>query len=78
MFLKAGAAVDDKNKKFNWMEKKTWDNIVVLAKQKFGPDQSMFYKGVIDCISRSGNEWRSFYEADAPESEPVPDYEEKI
>lgn len=78
MFLKAGAAVDDKNKKFNWMEKKTWDNIVVLSKQKFGPDQSMFYKGVIDCISRSGNEWRSFYESDAPESEPVPDYEEKI
>lgn len=36
IFLKAGAAVDDKNKKFNWMEKKTWDNIVALSKHKFG------------------------------------------
>lgn len=78
MFLKAGAAVDDKNKKFSWMEKKTWDNIVVLSKQKFGPEQTMFYKGVIDCVSRSGPEWRAFYESDSPELDPVPDYEEKI
>ena len=38
MFLKAGAAVDDRNKKFSWMEKKTWDNIVALSKHKFGLD----------------------------------------
>ena len=78
MFLKAGAAIDDRNKKFSWMEKKTWDNIVALSKHKFGPDQSMFFKGIVDCVSRSNPEWRVFYEADAPEHDIVPDYEEKI
>jgi len=78
MFLKAGAAIDDRNKKFSWMEKKTWDNIVALSKHKFGLEQSMFFKGIVDCISRSNPEWRAFYESDAPETDIVPDYEEKI
>lgn len=78
MLLKAGAATDDKNKKFNWIEKKTWDNIVALSKHKFGLEQIMFYKGIVDCISRSHPDWRAFYETDAPESDVVPDYEEKI
>jgi len=38
----------------------------------------MFFKGIVDCVSRSNPEWRAFYEADAPETDPVPDYEEKI
>jgi len=67
LFLKAGAAVDDRNKKFNWMEKKTWDNIVALSKHKFGVEQNMFYKGIVDCMTRSANEWRAFYESDDPE-----------
>lgn len=30
LLLKAGSAVDDKNKKFNWLEKKSWDNIIAV------------------------------------------------
>lgn len=78
LLLKAGAAVDDKNKKFNWLEKKAWDNIIAIHKHKFGADQLMFYKGIVDCMTRSSPEWRAFYDSDAPESEPVPDYEDKI
>jgi dynein heavy chain len=78
LLLKAGAAVDDKNKKFNWLEKKAWDNIIAIHKHKFGADQLMFYKGIVDCMTRSSQEWRQFYDADAPESELVPDYEDKI
>merc|ERR1711957_886023 len=40
LLLKAGAAVDDKNKKFNWLEKKAWDNIIALSKHKFGNEQN--------------------------------------
>ena len=78
LLLKAGAAVDDKNKKFNWLEKKAWDNIIAIHKHKFGADQLMFYKGIVDCMTRSSPEWRQFYDSDAPESEAVPDYEDKI
>lgn len=38
----------------------------------------MFYKGIIDCMTRSAPEWRTFYDSDAPESDLVPDYEDKI
>lgn len=38
----------------------------------------MFYKGIIDCMTRSAPEWRAFYDSDAPENELVPDYEDKI
>lgn len=38
----------------------------------------MFYKGIVDCMTRSSPEWRAFYDSDAPENELVPDYEDKI
>jgi dynein heavy chain len=79
LFLKAGSAVDDRNKKFGWMDKKVWDNLIALSKHKFGADQSnFFFKGVIDSISRNTQDWRSFYESDTPETDEVPDYQEKI
>jgi dynein heavy chain len=79
LFLKAGGAIDDRNKKFGWMDKKVWDNLIALSKHRFGSDQSNpFFKGVIDSISRNTQDWRSFYESDTPESDEVPDYQEKI
>lgn len=36
VFLKAGAGIDDRNKKYNWMDQKVWLNIVALSKHKFG------------------------------------------
>jgi hypothetical protein len=78
MLLKAGAAIDDRNKKFNWLDQRTWNNIIALTKHKFGPDGNMFYKGLIDSMTRSSPEWRAFYESDDPEMQPVPDYDDKI
>jgi len=78
MLLKAGAAVDDRNKKFNWLDAKTWNNIIALTKHKFGIDGNMFYKGLVDSMTRSSPEWRAYFDSDIPESEIVPDYEDKI
>jgi len=58
MLLKAGAAVDDRNKKFNWLEQKSWNNLIALSKHKFGNDGNMFYKGIVDCMTRSSPDWR--------------------
>lgn len=38
----------------------------------------MFYKGIVDCMTRSANEWRNLYESDDPEGQHIPDYEDKI
>ena len=38
--LKAGAAIDDRNKKFSWLEQKSWNNIVSLTKHRFGGEGS--------------------------------------
>merc|ERR1712166_1400240 len=78
LLLKAGAAVDDRNKKFNWLDQKTWNNIIALTKHKFGQDSNMFYKGLVDSMTRSSPEWRAFFDSDDPESQPVPDYDDKI
>jgi len=78
MLLKAGAAIDDRNKKFNWIDQKTWNNIIALTKHKFGIDGNMFYKGLVDSMTRSSPEWRAFFESDDPENQPVPDYDDKI
>jgi len=78
MLLKAGAAIDDRNKKFNWLDQKTWNNIIALTKHKFGIDGNMFYKGLVDSMTRSSPEWRAFFESDDPENQPVPDYDDKI
>jgi len=38
----------------------------------------MFYKGLVDSMTRSSPEWRTYFESDDPESQPVPDYDDKI
>jgi len=35
LLLKAGSAIDDRNKKFVWMEHKTWLNILALSRHRF-------------------------------------------
>jgi dynein heavy chain len=78
LLLKAGAAIDDRNKKFNWLDQRTWNNIIALTKHKFGIEGNMFYKGLVDSMTRSSPEWRAFFESDDPENQPVPDYDDKI
>ena len=78
VFLKAGAGIDDRNKKYNWMDQKTWLNIVALSKHKFGSENNFFYKDLPERIGRLEKEWKRFFDENEPEQTPVPDYEDKI
>lgn len=78
MFLKAGAGIDDRNKKYNWMDQKTWLNIVALSKHKFGNEHNFFFKDLPERIGRLEKEWKKFFDENEPENSPVPDYEDKI
>lgn len=78
VFLKAGSGIDDRNKKYNWMDQKVWLNIVALSKHKFGNDHSFFYKELPERIGRLEKEWRKFLDENEPENAIIPDFEDKI
>jgi len=78
VLLKAGAGIDDRNKKYNWMDQKVWLNIVALSKHKFGNEHNFFYKELPERIARLEKYWRKFFDENEPENAIVPDYEDKI
>ena len=78
MLLKSGSGIDDRNKKFNWMDQKMWLNIVALSKHKFNNEPSGFYKDIVDKIQRYEKEWKKFLDENSPENVPVPEYEDKM
>jgi dynein heavy chain len=78
VLLKAGAGIDDRNKKYNWMDQKIWLNIVALSKHKFGNEHNFFYKELPDRIAPHEKEWKKFFDENEPENAIVPDYEDKI
>lgn len=78
VFLKAGAGIDDRNKKYSWMDDKRWLNIVALSKHKFGNDHSFFFKELPERIGRLEKEWKKFFDEAEPENAIIPDFEEKI
>ena len=78
MFLKSGSGIDDRNKKFNWMDQKLWLNILALSKHKFNNEPSGFFKDIIDKIQRYEKEWKRFLDENSPENVPIPEYEDKI
>ncbi len=78
VFLKAGAGITDSNKKYNWMDMKTWLNIMALSKHKFGNDHSFFYKELPERIGRLEKDWRKYFDENEPENAIIPDYEDKI
>lgn len=78
VFLKAGSGIDDRNKKYNWMDQKTWLNIVALSKHKFGTEHNFFYKDLPERIGRLEKDWKKFFDENEPENAAVPDYEDKI
>lgn len=78
VFLKAGSGIDDRNKKYNWMDQKVWLNIVALSKHKFGNDHSFFYKELPERIGRLEKEWKKFLDENEPENAIIPDFEDKI
>ena len=81
MLLKAGSGIDDRNKKFNWMENRIWLNILALSRHKFGSSAIAFFKDFPDKIQRNEKAWKDFFlVANEPEDREVTktDYDEKI
>jgi len=78
VFLKAGAGIDDRNKKYGWMDQKAWLNILALSKHKFGNDHTFFFKELPERIGRLQGEWTKFFGENDPENATIPDYDEKI
>lgn len=78
MFLKSGAGIDDRNKKFSWMDQKTWLNVMALSKHKFNNEPAGFFKDIIEKIQRYEKEWKKFLDENSPENTPIPDYEDKV
>jgi len=78
VLLKSGSGIDDRNKKFNWMDQKVWLNIVALSKHKFNNEPSGFFKDIVDKIQRYEKDWRRFLDENAPENVPIPEYEDKM
>lgn len=80
MLLKSGSGIDDRNKKFSWMDQKVWLNIMALSKHRFnneGQGQG-FYNSLIDKITRQEKEFRKFMDENSPENTIIPEYEDKI
>ena len=78
LMLKAGSAIDDRNKKFSWLDQKAWLNILALSRHKFNNDHQAFFKDITDKMQRNEKEWKAYYLESAPENLPVQDYEDKI
>jgi dynein heavy chain len=78
VLLKAGSALDDRNKKFNWLDQKSWLNLLALSKHKFNNDHQPFFGGIIEKMSRDEKGWKAFIMENEPENTPVIDYEDKI
>merc|ERR550514_821501 len=81
MFLKAGSALDIKQERqcpFKWMLDKVWLNILALSRHQFGQEQLIFYREIVDFISRNEATWKKWFDENEPESCPVPDYEERL
>lgn len=78
LLLKAGGAIDDRNKPFNWMDQSAWLNLKALSNHKFANEHAKFFGGLQDGMTRSEQLWRAWIESGEPENVPVPDYEEKI
>jgi dynein heavy chain len=81
MFLKGGSALDVKQERpcpFKWMLDKVWLNILALSRHQFGQEQLIFYREIVDFISRNEATWKKWFDENEPESCPVPDYEERL
>lgn len=78
LLLKSGSGIDDRNKKFNWMDQKMWLNIVALSKHKFNNEPSGFFKDIVDKIQRYEKDWKKYLDEGSPENVPVPEYEDKM
>jgi dynein heavy chain len=76
VFLKGGSSLDIKSERanpFKWMLDKVWLNILAISRHTFGQEQLLFFREIVDFISRNEGSWRKWYDENDPESCPVPD-----
>lgn len=82
IFLKAGSALDIKAERQNpfpkWIPDKVWLNILQLSRHPFGPEQMIFFREIVDMITRNEANWRKWYDENEPEGCAVPDLEERL
>merc|ERR1719399_1061031 len=81
MFLKAGAVLDIKAERqnpFKWMLDKVSLNILAISRHAFGQEQLLFFREIVDFISRNEAAWKRWFDENEPENCPVPDYEERL
>lgn len=57
VFLKAGSGIDDRSRKYAWMDQKAWLNILALSRHKFGNDHTFFFKELPERIGRLQQDW---------------------
>lgn len=80
MFLKAGSSLEEKSNALQGVvnDIKTFQNIKALSMHKFGKSHAAFFKDIIDKIQKKEKEWADWIGLDAPESQPVPEINDKI
>merc|ERR1719473_408945 len=81
VFLKAGSALDVKTERpnpFRWMSDKIWLAVLQLSRHAFGTEQLLFFREIVDFISRNEAQWKRWFDENEPENCPVPDYEERL
>ncbi|CAD7937238.1 unnamed protein product [Amoebophrya sp. A120] len=79
-FLKAGSALDVKSERpcpFRWLSDKIWLNLLNLSRHPFGSGV-IFYREIVDNISKNEAAWKRWFDENEPEGCPVPDYEERL
>ncbi len=75
LLLQGGAALNIsavKKKPGDWISDEAWLNVVQAS------NKSQFYKDLPEGMARNESAWRAFYEHNAPERAPIPDYDMAI
>ena len=73
--LKGGGALDAKTEKAvpaSWIPENVWLNIIALSRTV------QMLRDLPDNIERYNEQWRAWYDHDAPETQPFPDYNERL
>ena len=73
--LKGGGALDAKSEKAvpaSWIPENVWLNIIALSRTV------QMLRDLPDNIERYNEQWRAWYDHDAPETQPFPDYNERL
>lgn len=81
ILLKSGAALDirtERAKPLQYLQDKTWLNILALSKHHFSGDSSAFFRELPDSITRSEGQWKQWIERNDPENFAIPDFAERI